>query len=119
MAKEDYMEFDHFNKRHFLKGSLSTLALTAFPGQTVLAQTPPRRLEWQDFIGFNNGADYASFVNGIRVMRANTNSSSPMSWAYWTRCHTSYCPHGLPYFFAWHRGYLYHFERQLRIASGN
>jgi hypothetical protein len=29
------------------------------------------------------------------------------------------CQHGTPWFFAWHRLYLYYFEKQLQSASGN
>jgi tyrosinase len=33
--------------------------------------------------------------------------------------HKNYCPHTAPYFLAWHRGYLYYFENQLRTISGD
>ncbi|MEY2661656.1 MAG: hypothetical protein RLZZ123_2828 [Pseudomonadota bacterium] len=29
------------------------------------------------------------------------------------------CQHGTPWFFAWHRLYLFYFEKQLQLASGN
>ncbi|WP_207907195.1 tyrosinase family protein [Paucimonas lemoignei] len=87
------------------------------PVKFSFAQTTIRvRPEWQQF---RNSANYASFIDAIRLMRANTNASSPSSWQYWVNVHVNYCPHGAPYFLAWHRGYLYYFEQQLRIVSGN
>jgi tyrosinase len=105
-----------FSRRDFIVGAASGIALTSFPG-LLLAQTPPKvRLEWQQF---KTTTQYASFYNAIRTMRANTNASSPSSWQYWVNVHVNFCPHGSPYFLAWHRGYLYHFERQLRTISGD
>jgi tyrosinase len=52
-------------------------------------------------------------------MRANTNSNDKNSWSYWVNVHLNNCPHSIPYFLAWHRGYLYYFEQQLRAVSGN
>jgi tyrosinase len=52
-------------------------------------------------------------------MKANTQATDPRSWSYWTNIHLNRCPHSIPYFFAWHRGYLYYFERQLRAVSGD
>jgi tyrosinase len=100
------------SRRNFIKGSTSTIALASFPG-LVLAQTTPR-LEWREFMA---SGKFDLFHNTVRAMRANTNSSSPLSWAYWVNAHVNYCPHGTAYFLAWHRGYLYHFEQQLRTVS--
>jgi tyrosinase len=52
-------------------------------------------------------------------MKANTDETDPASWAYWDDVHMNNCPHSIPYFFAWHRGYLYYFEQQLRTVSGD
>ncbi|MCO4879158.1 tyrosinase family protein [Paraburkholderia caribensis] len=52
-------------------------------------------------------------------MQANTNAADPNSWQYWTNVHANYCPHKQPYFLAWHRGYLYYLERQIRLVSGD
>ncbi|MFC5461686.1 tyrosinase family protein [Massilia niabensis] len=52
-------------------------------------------------------------------MKANTNSADPRSWSYWTNIHINRCPHGIAYFLSWHRGYLYHFERQLRLVAND
>jgi tyrosinase len=52
-------------------------------------------------------------------MRQNTNPADRSSLHYWSNVHVNHCPHGTPYFIAWHRGYLYFFEQQLRIVSGD
>ncbi|HET6805494.1 MAG TPA: tyrosinase family protein [Frateuria sp.] len=68
---------------------------------------------------FRDGPLYPSFLDAVRKMRANSDSTRPGSWAYWTNVHANYCPHRKPYFLAWHRGFLVRFEAQLRKASGN
>jgi tyrosinase len=84
----------------------------------ALAQTTLRtRPEWQVFR--NNTQQYNSLLTAVRTMKANTNAADPNSWTYWTNIHVNRCPHGVAYFLAWHRGYLYYFERQLRLVSGN
>lgn len=103
------------SRRHFLKGSTSAIAIASFPS-LVLGQTNRIRLEWQQF---KTTPQYSSFLNALRTMRANTNQSSPASWQYWVNVHLNYCPHSSPYFLAWHRGYLYYFEQQLRTVSGD
>ncbi|WP_250482628.1 tyrosinase family protein, partial [Caballeronia sp. GACF5] len=62
---------------------------------------------------------YGSFINALQTMMANKTASSPNSWLYWANVHANYCPHKMPYFLAWHRGYLYYLEKQLRIVSGD
>ncbi len=83
----------------------------------LLAQTTVLvRPEWQ---AFKTTPRYDSLLTAISLMKANTNAADPNSWAYWMNVHLNYCPHGVPYFLAWHRGYLYHFERRLRLVSGD
>ncbi|MFL6674308.1 MAG: tyrosinase family protein, partial [Massilia sp.] len=103
-------------RRGFLRDALlGTLAVSMPPG--VLAQaTLSKRLDWNSF---KQGRDYASFMDAIKRMRANTNAADKRSWQYWTNVHVNSCPHTLPYFIAWHRGYLRLFEKQLREISGN
>lgn len=106
-----------FNRRDFLKGSLSTLALSSFPAHSVFSQTTiGTRLEWTEF---KTTPDYSAFMNAIAAMRANTNSADRRSWIYWSNIHQSSCPHGVPYFLAWHRGYLHTFQQTVREVSGN
>ena len=106
----------NFTRRDFMKSSLYGLSLAAFPGQHAAAQTFRQRLDWEDF---KVSRHYASFLDAIGKMRANTNASDKRSWLYWTNAHVTYCPHSFAYFLAWHRGYLYYFEQQLRAISGN
>lgn len=74
------------------------------------------RLEWQSF---KKTSHYQSFLNAIAAMRANTNPADRNSLQYWANVHVNYCPHGTPYFIAWHRGYLHFFEQQLQLLSGD
>lgn len=83
----------------------------------LLAQTTLKvRPEWQ---AFKITPRYDSLLRAIRLMKANTNTADPNCWTYWTNIHVNRCPHSIPYFLAWHRGYLYHFERRLRTISGD
>jgi tyrosinase len=104
------------SRRNFIKTSVSAVAFLSVPRLGFGQTTTSIRLEWQQF---KTTSQYASFLNAVRIMKANTNAASPLSWAYWTNVHVNYCPHGIAYFLAWHRGYLYHFEQQLRIVSGD
>lgn len=107
----------NFTRRDFVKSSLYGLILTSIPGQRVFGQTTFRqRLDWDTF---KVGKNYASFLDAIGKMRANTNPSDKRSWVYWINAHVNYCPHGIAYLLAWHRGFLYYFEQQLRAVSGN
>ena len=104
------------NRRNFMQRSAmllgaSTIAPEVF-GQTTLMVRP----EWQ---AFKTTPRYDSFIKAVKLMKANRNASDPKSWSYWTNIHLNKCPHSVPYFFAWHRGYTYYFERQLRIVSGD
>jgi tyrosinase len=103
------------NRREFLTGSAAALAAMALP---VSSQAAPlkTRMEWQQF---KTTTHYSAFLNALQVMQANTNANSKNSWQYWVNVHVNYCPHGIPYFLAWHRGYIYYFEQQLRTISGD
>jgi tyrosinase len=104
------------SRRNLVKGMLGFAAIPGM-GISAFAQTGPRiRMEWQQF---KTSPQYNSFLNAIAAMRKNTKISSPGSLRYWVAVHVNYCPHGTPYFLSWHRGYLYHFERQLRTLSGD
>ena len=104
------------SRRAFINTSASAVALLSVPRLGLSQTASGTRLEWQQF---KTTPQYASFLNAVRKMKANTNAASPSSWAYWTNVHVNYCPHGIAYFLAWHRGYLYCFEQQLRIVSGD
>ncbi|MFC4929954.1 tyrosinase family protein [Massilia sp. GCM10023247] len=103
-------------RRTFLERSALAFGAASLPLE-LLAQTTLRvRPEWQ---AFKTTSRYDSLLRAIRLMKANTNAADPNSWAYWTSIHLNTCPHSVPYFLAWHRGYLYHFERRLRTVSGD
>jgi tyrosinase len=110
------MECKSLSRRSFVKGSVSALALTAIPARMAFGQTIRNRLEWNEF---KQTSDYSSFYDAIRAMRANTNASDRASWLYWSNIHVNACPHNIPYFLAWHRGYLHYFQETLRTISGN
>ncbi|MBP0588183.1 tyrosinase family protein [Paraburkholderia sp. LEh10] len=110
------MATNKYNRRSFLKGSASVAALMSLPVPGFSQTTLSTRVEWQVF---KTTPQYASFLNAVKLMKAETDSTKPTSWTYWANVHLNYCPHMQPYFFAWHRGYLYYFEQQLRIVSGD
>ena len=112
------MSETHSGRRAFLRQSVVAVGAVAAPLELIGAAvlTPDRREEWQTF---KTGAHYGALVNAIGTMKTNTNANDPASWAYWVNIHLTRCTHGVPYFLGWHRGYLYHFEKQLRLVSGD
>jgi tyrosinase len=110
------MPYAKISRRTFLGGAASAFTWASFPYLAKAATTPVIRLEWQQF---KLTPQYASFLNAVRTMQANANANDPNSWQYWANVHMNYCPHRKPYFFAWHRGYLYYLERQIRLVSGD
>lgn len=105
-------------RRAFLRQSAFAVGAATAPIQLLGAATLTTfvRQEWQVF---KTGTHYSALINAIRTMKANPNASDPSSWAYWVNIHQTRCPHGIAYFLGWHRGYLYHFEKRLRIVSGD
>jgi tyrosinase len=105
------------NRRQFLQASAS-LALAPLLSRSVLEATTTlhTRPSWSTF---RKSTLYPAYLRAVSTMRANTNTASPASWGYWVGVHGSYCPHGKPYFLAWHRGFLVRFEAQLRKAAAN
>lgn len=111
------MALTHFGRREFIKSSLSAAALTAIPSRMAWSQsTITNRLEWYEF---KQTSGYASFIDAIRVMRANTNANDRNSWLYWVNIHKNSCPHGIAYFLVWHRGFVHLIQERLREISGN
>src|SRR4029077_11126916 len=112
---EQFMFNPKINRRAFLGGAATALSWASFPYMAVAA-TPVVRLEWQEV---QLPPHYQSFLNAVATMLANPNANDPNSWQYWTNVHVNYCPHRQPYFLAWHRGYLYYLEKQIRLVSGD
>lgn len=105
-----------FNRRDFIKGT-SVLLFSGLPSRESFGQAASvQRLEWGIFKTTRN---YASLIDAIARMQENTNAADKRSWTYWVNVHWNFCPHGIAYFLAWHRGFLFYFERQLRAVSGN
>jgi tyrosinase len=105
-------------RRAFLRQSAFAVGAVAAPMELLGNSVLPTylRQEWQVF---KTGTHYNALINAIRTMKANTNANDPSSWTYWVNIHQTRCPHGIAYFLGWHRGYLYHFEKRLRIVSGD
>lgn len=106
------------SRRAFLGQSAILVGAAAAPfGLAAGAILPSnRRQEWQ---AFKSTPQSDALLFAVQAMKANTNAADPNSWSYWTNIHVNACPHGIPYFLGWHRGYLYHFEQQLRAVSGD
>lgn len=81
-----------------------------------------------------NPIKLAALKQGVSVMkqRSVTNPDDPTGWNYWASSHGTpnpvppaliniynQCQHGSPYFYPWHRAFLYYFEQVLRSASGD
>lgn len=103
-------------RRMFLRTGIGITVAQCFPELAAAQAGTGPRLEWKQFKTTNQ---YPAFVSAIATMRSYANQASPGSLAYWANVHVNTCPHGMPYFISWHRGYLYHFEQQLRSVSGN
>jgi tyrosinase len=110
------MDHRNVSRRVFLEHSMLALGASALPfevfGQTIIRVRP----EWETF---KTTSSYDALLRGIKLMKANTNPKDAKSWTYWTNIHVNNCPHEVPYFLAWHRGYMFYFERQLRTISGD
>lgn len=104
------------SRRHFLQASLSVALVPALPRFAWAATALKVRPSWSAFCA---GPLYTAFLAAIGTMRANKDSTDPNSWLYWANVHHDFCPHGLPYFLAWHRGFIARFESRLRMISGN
>jgi tyrosinase len=105
-----------FTRRDFIQQSTMLLGAAAMAPRALTQPIVLTRPEWQTF---KTTPRYDSFVKAVKLMRANTNATDPNSWTYWINIHMNQCPHTTSYFLTWHRGYLYYFERQLRLVSGD
>lgn len=104
------------HRRQLMKGFFGAVAIQGLPDLAFASTGARIRLEWQQF---KQTGQYQSFLNAISAMRRNTNPADPGSLHYWVNVHQTYCPHDVPYFISWHRGFLYCFEQQLRVSSGD
>jgi len=111
------MEKNMISRRRFLQSSLTAALVPLLPRVSLGATGALRyRPEWSTFCAMPMFQDYLA---AISAMKANTNASDPNSWNYWVNVHKDFCPHRVAYFLAWHRGFLFRFEAQVRAVSGN
>ena len=103
------------SRRRFLQSSVS-LALVPLLPRVALSADLRVRTSWEAFCA---GPSFGSFLSAVKAMKALVNNADPNSWSYWVNVHSQFCPHGKAYFLAWHRGFLYSFENQLRQISGD
>jgi tyrosinase len=90
------------------------------------------RLEVTEFS--RDAALVRSYRDGVAAMMAIHDARDVRSWHYWHNAHHmsrgkppaamaavwNQCKHHrVPYFYAWHRGFVYFFEQMLRTMSGN
>ncbi|HEX5306829.1 MAG TPA: tyrosinase family protein [Dyella sp.] len=106
------------SRRRFLQGSLTagTVALLPWVPRVATAATLKVRQNWN---AFSQGPMFPIYLEAIGKMRANTHAADPNSWTYWVNVHKYFCPHSTAYFLAWHRGFLFRLEAQLRKVAGN
>jgi Common central domain of tyrosinase/Polyphenol oxidase middle domain len=108
---------------------LATGALTASAGvDHPIPPQPPADPRVRVNIADLTAAQLATLRAGVAAMAARP-TSDPTSWRFQANIHGTTgprtnplwkrCEHGTLLFFAWHRGYLYYFERILRKASGD
>ncbi len=98
-------------RRRFIGGMAAALAA---PGVSFAQQAPRVRLPWSRF---KASAQLGPLMRGIELMRRNSDPADPNGWLFWAESHVRYCPHGRPYFLAWHRGWLALLERRLQALS--
>jgi tyrosinase len=118
-------------RRWFIACSVcAAIAAKAPPLRAAAVRT---RLEIGDFS--NDAALVAALRKAVKTLRDSTaGPTNPQTWKYWFYSHWmppdvamilgmdhvfNQCLHGREYFYPWHRGVVYFFERALQQASGN
>lgn len=105
------------NRRAIL-AALGAIGAGSAIGPALGFMAPPVARLRQPWAAFAKGPHYAGFLKAVKKLKADTNAKSPNSLRFWANVHQNHCPHGQPYFLAWHRGYLFLFESKLRQLSG-
>jgi tyrosinase len=120
------------SRRNAIGALAGGAALAAFDIGPVLAYGTHVRENITTFAA--NPTKLAALKTGVQVMkqRSATNPDDPTGWNYWASSHGTpnpvpaplaniynQCKHGSPYFYPWHRAFLYYFEQVLRGASGD
>jgi hypothetical protein len=105
----------------------------AWPGALARGQqgqppaNPPSQMVRQNIAALSD-QQISSLKNGVAAMKARSRND-PTSWSFQANIHGTtgpafsalfnQCEHGTIFFLAWHRGYLYFFERILRAAAND
>jgi tyrosinase len=126
------------NRRLFLSASTGAALAACSSGSSVFGPrvTPPpefyTRLEVTEFS--RDSALVQAYREGVAAMMAIADPRDERSWHYWHNAHHmskgeppaamaavwNQCKHHrVPYFYAWHRGFVYFFEQMVRTMSGN
>ncbi len=135
------MSSNRFSRREFMSavGLGMGLEMVCFPpfvmGQQIpekqgakASDTSPTPLLVRQNIASLTDQQLASFRKGVGVMKSRPDND-PTSWSFQANMHGTpgpvtsplfnQCQHGTIQFLSWHRGYVYFFERILRMASGD
>jgi len=116
-----------YSRRDFLKTTaVAAVGASLFDVRELLAAGPFTRLDVGPLTA--SSPTLVSYGKAITAMQALP-STNPLSWAYQAAIHGTTlsgshpawntCQHGTPYFWSWHRMYLYWFERIIRKMSGD
>lgn len=104
--------------RRFQRRDLLVLA-SAAAGMAALPSTPSRaaaKFTRHNVTSAEGQKMLASYGKGVEAMLALP-PDHPQNWFRNAFIHLMDCPHGNWWFYAWHRGYLGHFERTIRAMS--
>jgi tyrosinase len=121
-------------QRHdFLAATASVAALATMGASPAATAATIVRREVSEFS--RDAAAVASLRKAVRLMRDNKTDTDPLSWNYWWYIHYlpkrtmvvppelagvwDACLHHQNYFYAWHRGYMYYFEKALQTVAGD
>lgn len=104
-------------------------AAAALPFKPAWAQGLRRREDYRVSSAFNRTA----FRSAVQAMkdRSAVSKDDPKGWYYWSAVHGTVdavppalrnvynqCKHNSPYFYPWHRAFLYYFEEVMRELNG-
>jgi hypothetical protein len=124
---------NHLTRRHFLATASATAGVglvgkSLFNVAKVFAQGAPAAFVRPNVAGMTLASPaIVSYIAGVTAMQALP-ANNPVSWTYQAAIHgtnaapllaQNTCQHGTNFFWAWHRMYLYWFERIVRKLSGS
>jgi tyrosinase len=115
------------SRRRFLKTTAVAVAgASMFDVRELMAAPPFTRLDVGPLTA--SSPALVSYAKAIKAMQLLP-TTNPLSWAYQAAIHGTTvsgshpawntCQHGTPYFWSWHRMYLYWFERIIRKMSND